>query len=1366
MLLTRTYLGLTFILVILTAIPPSNASIKPSFIFKKWNEASGLINDHVNQVIEDKSGFIWIATEGGLSRFDGLTFKHYHSGNSTLTSNSIVKLFLDNQNNLWVGTTRGLFVLNIAEDILKPVIWKESTDLSDLYVATIYQLDPNFILVSNLKGEIIQIEMKNQSFLFQSLINQAEFTISNILQCQGQKIFIGGNKGIKVLDLVNNQIIENDELISDINRRLTSSVVDLKCESEQLYVLTHNELLVVEDNLDVLISNSSEVLQNALFKSLNIQSESIWISTYKLGLIKYDMKSEKLSVISSKSKSSIELPSNYLESTFTDSNSSLWVSTRDKGVALLSNYDRFINSYLIGDDYNCLNGSGVYALFKSESRLLIGTLNSPLVEFDFDSQECREVFDSNDVQVSSIISIEENKDNYWFGTAFDGLYQVNKLSGKVTHYNESAKGDFRIPQDTITSLLYHKGSVWFSSFLGLGKLENGKVKFFRFPSESGKSTYNRIYHLELGLEQNLWLGTAGGMARFNLVTESFDLNLKINNTNPVYAIKQLANDLLWYSVEDEGLFYFDESTGKISPFKLPPNLSIYHIESDLNKNIWLATSNGIFSINSENFMLTHITSEFPLQGEEFSTSGYFDPTNNELGFGGLNGVSIIYPESMQIDKRGVAPLFTELTVLNKNREFKNSKRYSNGKPIYLADKLTFDHDDEFITLSFSAMEYVLSESTRYRYHLKGFHDDWYEVEPGNHQLKFSRLPAGDYELSINATEPDGQWSEQIKKVEITVHPPLWLTWWAKTLYIVLISVTLFCIYLYRTRSLRKQAEILSTTVEQRTQELQQEKKQVENLLALKNYEFANVSHEFRTPLTLILGPLKKLITKENDDNKRNTLSLVKRNGFRLLRMVDQLIYMERFRALKEAKRVDVDLQQLVKLLVEAFSDLCEEKGVTIKLLNNDDVWVRSAPDAIERILLNLLSNAYKYTPKGGSIDVSSYRIDSHQSCFEVKDSGIGIPQENLGSIFNRYERVLSEQSEAITGAGIGLALVKELVSEHHGSIAVESELGVGTTFKVILPTIEEPVDKEASRAQLTSIDSEFEGLREQGIGDEYTSSETQNASEIIEGEQDELNRTLTGDDSKPLILVIEDNRDMCDYIVSSLQPNYQTITAKNGAVGIELATKYSPDLIISDVMMPEKDGFEVCASLKQEVLTSHIPIILLTARGDRESRLTGWELNADEYLTKPFDEEELSIRVMNLLNIRSILKNRFARAADEASLKTLVATEGELNSVDSKFLGDLETYVSEHFGSPDFNVQRLAELFAISDRQLSRKVKSVIDSTPLEYIRNFRLRQAEKMLKEGIAIKTVAFDCGFSSVGYFSNSFKAFFGVTPKQMQQ
>lgn len=690
------------------------------------------------------------------------------------------------------------------------------------------------------------------------------------------------------------------------------------------------------------------------------------------------------------------------------------------------------------------------------------------------------------------------------------------------------------------------------------------------------------------------------------------------------------------------------------------------------------------------------------------------------------------------------------------------KTLSNGKDLALpvsSEPLVLPYKDNGLQFAFAYSAFDERNQTRYQYMLEGF-DKQYSPWSEQTYRDYSYLKEGDYRFLLRAKDVYGQLSEA-NPIEISILAPWYRTVWAYIAYCAFTLMAVFVLMHMRTKALKQKAQELEGIIEQRTktiregaQLIEQQKQSIEDLLNQKNDLFANISHEFRTPLTLILGPISSLLKGDMTKQQREHLELIRSSSYRLLRMVNQILTLAKLSAIPFQERVGLSLKDHVDFMISSFAPLAKEKGIALTVGQFAETKLHMVSDSLEKILVNLLSNALKYTPNGGKVSLSIEPMGEERIAIIVSDTGFGIPQEQLPLVFARFKRINHPEHVKVQGTGLGLSMVKELVESHGGNISLTSTLGKGSVFRVELPVV--PTAEQASiqsaglSAAHASVDLELKAFEEKPL-------------ETNQPEQAKQSNPNSPD--KPSLLVIEDTPQMNEFVQSLFVDEYQVYSAFDGETGIELAKKQLPDIIISDLMMPGKNGYEVCRELKGDELTSHIPIILLTAKADLESRKKGWQKQADEYLAKPFDEEELKMRVDNLLTIRQTLKARFGRVLHDhpEELPELIT---ELSDKDQQFLQRFAALIEARHADSELNLPGAARELAVSERLLQKKLKALLDHNFTDYLRAFRLNRAAELLKEGQRASDVAFETGFSSQAYFSRCFKAEFGMTATQYVQ
>ena len=639
------------------------------------------------------------------------------------------------------------------------------------------------------------------------------------------------------------------------------------------------------------------------------------------------------------------------------------------------------------------------------------------------------------------------------------------------------------------------------------------------------------------------------------------------------------------------------------------------------------------------------------------------------------------------------------------------------------------------------MNFVNPERNQYKYKLEPYEKEWIETNASSRFARYTNISPGKYTFRVIGSNNDGVWNEEGATLLIVIAPPWWKTWWAYSLYAIA-----FAGLLLAARRNIIQRERLTSKLKLEHLELEK----VQEIDKVKTNFFANISHEFRTPITLILGPLKEMYNGTFKGDQKATLGVMMRNGRRLLRLINQLLDLSKLEVGKMSLQTSQsNLVQVLKEIASAHESSAKGKKIKFTLyFEVEELILFIDQEKIEKIFHNILSNAFKFTKENGEV-ILHLRVENNlQAVISIKDTGIGIPSHELDKVFDRFYQVDSSQTRDYEGSGLGMAVAKELVELHHGTISVESREGIGSTFIVRLPLGKEHLRKEEiiDADDFITTKEDSQDLKEEG--------------NIVTAESG-IEKTTIPSEHLPVLLVVEDNADMRRYICKTLSDQYQIIEAENGKTGVTLAKESVPDLIISDIMMPEMDGYKLCEIIKTNELTSHIPIILLTAKADRESKLTGLETGADDYLSKPFDADELKLIVRNRIEERRKMRERFAKEI------TLEPRQIAITSFDEKFLTRVLDIVEKYIGEENFSIDQLSREAGYSNMHFYRKIKALTGQTPSQFLRTIRLKRAAELLrKKSDNVTQIAYSVGFNSLSYFNKCFKEQFGVTPGQFAE
>lgn len=1271
-------------------------------------------------LVEDQSGGIWIGTKRkGLIYYNKQhnslkLFKHQPNNPNSIVSNDIQSLASDEQFNLWIGTNKGLNKLNIKNGEITH-FHTQQNNLNSILSNRIKSLllSKNILWIGTDKG-LVRLNPKTQKILRVEVSDAQPRLVFNIFETSNQEILIGTIDGLFKFDRKQKTLVNYHPSLSD------KVIISIKEDKENnlwvgvlrdgIYKL-FNESIVNHYQYDK--GNPYSIGDNSVLSLLIDDSDTLWVGTFNAGIDWLDLKSLQFEF-------------------YDDSKESL----------------------------TCLNTPVVYTILKhSNEQLWVGT-EKGLARVDLDSGYCRlyknQVGNNSSLVSNEVLSLfEDNNKNIWVGTV------------RGTNILPNGKNDFQAAHKSLPKIPAYdyledsNKNLYIATSQGLFFRVNGTQKFK--PIKSHDKTLENIYVSQVEHDSNgqVWLATDKG-----LLTVDQSLNIKRPDFNIIYDIgaplKALfidKNNRFWLGLENIGLVILDESGSLVKIYNdastMKATQGFSSIAESTSGDIWISSINGLEKVNPETWQVTSFNEADGLQSQVFTRGAVFVDNKKNIFLGGRKGLTRFNPDNISTNIIKPRVSLTEFLYFNEVLEHGSTgKNFSLDSSISQIKTLELGHNNYEFGFEFSALHYADPSRNEYAFKMENWDDDWNFTTAKHRRAAYNNLPAGDYIFKVKASNNHGLWNEKPLELNVRITPPPWKTVWAYALYFVFSILLILYVVRYRTRSLQARAVILEKSIAQRTQELTTEKQKVEKLLSRKNEEFANVSHEFRTPLTLILGPTEQLLKNHLKDPYKK-LQIIQRNAYRLLRMVDQLLNMESFRVKSITQKSVVPSHQTIRLIAEAFKDLAKEKNITLTITHLEPINLEMVPDALEKIVLNLLSNAVKYTPEGGGITVNSFRTDSNQLHVQVTDTGIGIPENNQSRIFDRFQRILNQHSEQITGAGIGLALVKSLVENHQGSIELNSQPNLGTEFNIFIP-----IKGELSGNFDVHTNSELVAVELMSISSQHPTHTTPEQEAMADGS------------NKPHLLLVEDNLDMQNYILECLTEFYRISVASNGKQGLELAEAEVPDLIISDIMMPEMDGYQFTQAIRSHDMTNHIPLILLTARSDRESKLKGWEEKADEYLTKPFDVDELLIRINNLLEIRELLRSRFAQTLFgkpfDSPIKTILTPKPTTKKSvqeqkQQQFLASLDQVLKKCYGNQDVAMKQIAKDVAMSERQLYRKLQAIVNMSLSEYLKRFRLEKACQFLSEGKAASFVSLEVGFSSHSYFGKCFKAQYGCTPSE---
>ena len=1349
------------ILFFLAFFGGNQAFAQKASAFQSISTDQGLSQGMIFDLLQDKEGFIWVATKNGLNRYDGYSFKVFSNdpyNPQTLSSNTIVKLFEDSKGRIWVATEdAGLNIYDKKSGKFYRITHRLSnaTSLSGNSIRLIEELPDGRILVAVAGAglNVIQLPVdyfeKGTTPVITRLTLPGNTDVYGIGKEQNNTMWIGGMDGTvyrfepsknSFVKLANGQLLNNGNLTND----------------STIFINT-NLLLFNGKNIIPLFDERKYAAGNIIFRP----REKLWENHHR-EIYFYDVsKWEKGQPV--KWDLQFHTDKRILYPFMIDRSGMLWSGSMGYG---LRKYNTSFNKFKAQ-----VPGYSVrWIIPVSENDMYLG-------DFGYGWRRLRKDSLTN-IPFSKIPLITQidnfiltKKGDYWIKCDSKGYYNYNPTTGKLTEHPEI--NDFNSIGDKQPIMEDSKGRLWFPGRGGAitifhsatGRLDSFRINRNVPKPASPKATCTALFEDKQGV---FWVGTQDGFAKlvFNDVSNlepeikwyynsSNNRNsLNYNHVSTFMDDPAAPGKYLWIGTKGGGLNRLDKATGDF--FHLTkkngmPDDVVYGILPDDAGNVWGSTNKGIFCLsapknnNSNNWSFRNFTKAEGLQDDEFNTGAYAKLPNGTLAFGGVNGLNIFNPKEILAASFSPNVFITDVLVNNqpispgdKTEVLKQTIEQSKG--------LTLNHLQDILTLEFSSLDFTAPAQNKYRYQLVGVDKDW--VESGTRRTAtYLHLPTGDYVFKVQGSNSQGVWSDKIAELKITVLPPWWLKWWAYTIYALLLAFTIraFLIFYVNRAKLRAQLNFE-----------QMEAKRVKELDTLKTQLYTNITHEFRTPLTVILG-MAQQVKKAPEEHLDNGLNMIIRNGQSLLNLVNEMLDLSKLETGKmQLQLVNGDIITYLRYIVESFHSLAESQQKGLHFLSEmDALYVAYDPEKIRQIVTNLLSNALKFTPQKGNIYMSVTAGmspgDKHYSTFiiKVKDTGTGIPESQLQHIFERFYQLDNSHTRKTEGTGIGLALTKELVKLMEGEINVKSPptgANKGSEFTVILPLKKLPPAEHSIGAE---HGKEIKSYQENALVPKTVLS-TDEKTNI----------------AKPLILLVEDNADVVAYTASCL-PDYRLAVGKDGREGFEIATDIIPDLIISDVMMPFMDGFELCQRLREHEYTSHIPIIMLTAKTDMESKIEGLHHGADAYLEKPFHREELLMRIQKLLELRQNLQLYYLKKVGLATdTRATIKIEGGVvdSRIENEFVARVRGAIEEHLTEPDLSVEQLCKLVFMSHSQLYRKLDALTGCSPNKFIRIIRLNKAKELLKNpGNSISSVAFDCGYSDPGYFTRVFKQEFGVPPQE---
>lgn len=1326
--------------------------------FNHLSMENGLSQNSVMAIAQDKNQFIWFGTRGGLNRYDGYRFKVYTNTEKEngISDNSIVCIITAKNGSIIVGTENGLNFYDDEHDQFTKVSKKSSLNtLSSDSIECLYEDPQKKLWVGTLNGLNLMTDPKNRRFRkFHFAKPGVSNSLNNILSiCKDgkQNLWVGTGGGLVRMYLVNGvyrfEVIKNE--VKNPNSISSNYVRTIICDkANNIWFGTDNGLNRYDYGRKSFIrfqkkeGELNSIINNDIRTLMCDKSGKIWIGTQE-GVSIFDPIVKEFANYRHNPDLKSSLSQNSTHSIFQDNNGSIYIGTYYKGVNVVYPYATRFTTYTNSKSPQSISSNIISAMVEDRFRnLWVGTEGGGLNYLDKRKNTFSHYFATpnqpsalNSNLIKTLCLTKAGK--LIVGTHRGGLFVFNDLKQQFKRIinvkdDKNTAGSAEIIAIEEDSF----GKVWVGSKNGLStlsKIDN------EYPEKTTKSPLEKklkntfIQVLFEDHSKNMWIGTMAGLFMYNPYSGKIDSHFKKADTTALQAdrincIIQTKNGNICIGTYLGGLSIFNPITKRFKTFTQKdglPNNNILGIIEDKDNNIWLSTDKGLSKMNLALHTFNNYTRSDGLAGNDFNFRSFLKDSQDNLFFGGYEGITSFRANEIEVNKN-IAPItFTGLKLFNEP-VWVNGVDGLLEKDIKNTKKVTFKHNENNFSIEFALLNYIKPEKNNYNYKLIGYNKTW--VSTNTPIATYANLMPGNYTLLVKGTNNDGMPSGNSASIDIEILPPFWATWWAYLIYITLFVGILFLIIRY----------IFVRERLKRTEEVQR----------MKLNFFTYIAHEIRTPLTLIIGPLEDLLKNfQNNPELYKQLVPIKHNADRLIRLITEL--MDFRKAETNHLKLHVSEDNLVNFVNEiflSFRHMAQAKNIQYEFIHElEEINLYYDKIHLEKVMYNLISNAFKFTPNDSQISIS-IKVFENEVEISVLDTGRGIPFESQPNLFSDYFQV-DDQDTSQIGSGIGLALSKMIIEAHHGKISF-----VSIPPKDGLPNGYTNFTISLKKGKTHFKPEQFENVKyHKQLAETY-------AYNYDEHKLDSLVK-VTPKNSKETILIVEDNIEIIQFISKLISSHYQVIESFDGLSGWETAIKTIPDLIICDVMMPKIDGLELCRRLKADERTSHIPIIILTARSSHIHHIDGLETGADMYVTKPFSPELLVLSVRNLLNARIAIRQRYLKHSN-LETKSLA-----LNATDELFMSKLLSYIEEHITDEHFGVEELASKIGMSRPILYKKIRMLTDLSVNDFVKSIRLKKARQLfLQNRFTIYEVAYQVGFNDPKYFSREFKKQFGENPRDV--
>lgn len=1345
---------------------------------KYYSTDKELSNSLINAVYQDRKGFIWIATENGLNKFDGTRFsiyRHNATDSTSLKNNYVRTLFEDSRGNFWIGCINGLQRYDRATDSFHELFISRKDGRKNPHITSIIERRNGDLWIATSGQGAISLRKDSNPASFHIETELTDRIGSNylnvIFEDSRQNLWIATEeKGLYRYSP------ESKELKSyKAPYHIAGDDVSAICEDAhgQIFVGTLTKGLFrlssrQEGNFEPILYQNR---MNLNIRTLIIDTRGkLIIGTDGEGVKEYQPQQDII-VDSEINAGPFDFSKSKVHSLIEDKDHNLWLGIFQKGLILVPGISNKFDYYGYKSIHNNTIGSScVMAIHTDEQATIwIGTDNDGLYAINDQGKQLRhythQAGNPQSVPGTILCLYEDSNQELWLGSYFDGLARINKQTGTCQDVTSLLQGNLNAGKPKVSCIIEDKNkNLWVGTYgSGLYKinLPTQHVTYYESTrNENDDWSINRLpndwisYLLE-DKEGMIWIGTYKGLAVLNPQTDNFINYKKQNNLLPgyvVYSLLESSNGEIWAGTS-EGLVCLNKD--RLTPVLFTtadglPSDIICGLAEDEKKNIWISTHQGISKLYPPEKKFINYYAGDGLQGNEFTRTAVFKDKRGKIFFGGTNGVTAFYPQDITEIKKEMNVLITGFHVANRpvKKGDKSGNNVITDTAVMDTEQFTLAYNENTFSIDFSVLEFSNPDRISYQYKIKELGDEWISTQPGTNRVTYSSLKPGKYTFSVQARDHNN--FSNIRTVTIAITPPWYQTWWAKVIWGCLGALLIYALTMYILSRIRHRQEVMR-------------QKHMEQINEAKLQFFINISHEIRTPMTLIISPLEKLLAEHSE--KQPVYLMIYRNAQRILRLINQLMDIRKLdKGQMHLKFRETDIVGFINDLMQTFNYQAQKKNITFifeKELEGADslkVWIDL--NNFDKVLMNVLSNAFKYTHEGGNIEVllKTGHNDAYRSALkdyfeiDITDNGIGIDKNKIEQIFERFYQIDNDMTQSNFGTGIGLHLSRSLVELHHGIIKAENrEDGQGTRFIIRLPLGSNHLKaEELENPEETESEPTISQLPKDSI---YETEEENKTNEYRKPKAKTRYR----------VLIVEDDEEIRRYIRSELDSDFRIYECTNGREGLETILKEKPDLIISDVMMPEMDGITLCRKIKQNININHIPIILLTAKSKAEDQIEGLEIGADAYIVKPFNTELLRTTISNLIANRERLRGKLV---GEQQVEEKI-TKIEMKSNDEILMSKVMRTINDHLADPALNVEMLAANVGMSRVHMHRKLKELTNQSARDFIRSIRLKQAANLLREkNLSVSEVAYATGFSNLSHFSNTFRDFYGISPSEYKE